>query len=72
MDQWVLTEQGQTVKAKGTPAIVFGDSDFKSKPWLKLLENSKANDYTVEQMKSVFMPHLQEILKEQKNSYVQL
>ncbi len=67
-DQWVLVNQGQTVKAKGTPVIIFGESDFKSKPWLKLLKDPAANDISVEEMNKIFVPHLQEILKEQKNS----
>ena len=67
-DTWVLTNQGQTVKAKGTPVIVFGTSDFKTRPWLKLLENPAANDYNEEQMNKVFVSHLDEILKEQQNS----
>lgn len=65
---WVLSKDANTVVAKGTPVIVFGDSDFKSKPWLKLIQDPKANDISVEQMNSVFVPHLQEILKEQSNS----
>lgn len=67
-DQWILTNKGQTVKAKGTPVMVFGDSDFKSKPWLQLLENPTANDISEQEMNELVSPHLDEILKEQKNS----
>lgn len=67
-ETWVLSKDGNSVKAKGTPVIVFGDSDFKSKPWLKLLQDPKANDISVDQMNGIFLPHLSEILKEQKNS----
>ena len=67
-DQWVLTNQGQTVKAKGTPVIVFGEMNFKNKPWLQLLDNPNANDFSAEEMNELIKPHLDEILKEQKNS----
>lgn len=67
-ETWVLSKDRNSVNAKGTPVIVFGDSDFKSKPWLKLLQDPRANDISVEKMNDVFIPHLSEILKEQKNS----
>lgn len=67
-DQWVLTNQGQTMKAKGTPVIVFGETDFKSRPWLKLLDNPNANDFSAEEIDGLIKPYLDEILKEQKNS----
>ena len=67
-DMWVLSKDGNTVVAKGTPVIVFGESDFKSKPWLNLLNDPKANDLSVETMNSVFVPHLSKILEEQQNS----
>lgn len=67
-DQWVLSGGGQKLDAKGTPVIVFGESDFKSKPWLQLLHDPAANDISIEEMNSIFVPYLDEILKEQKNS----
>lgn len=67
-DQWILANQGQTVAAKGTPVIVFGEADFTNKPWLKLLSDPTANDISVDEMNGVFVPHLKEILSEQKNS----
>ena len=67
-DQWVLTNKGASVKAKGTPVIVFGETDFKSKPWYKLLSDSKANDISVDEITNLVTPHLDEIMKEQKNS----
>lgn len=67
-NQWVLGNNGQTVLAKGTPVIIFDESDFKSKPWMKLVQNPKNNDYSITEMYAVFSPFLQEILKEQENS----
>jgi hypothetical protein len=67
-NQWVLTNDGNTVLAKGTPLIIFGTSDFTSKPWLKLLKNPQENNFSVEEMNTLFLPFLEEILKEQKNS----
>ncbi len=67
-EQWVLTNNGQTVQAKGTPVIVFGEMNFKNKPWLQLLQNPNANDFSVDELTEVIKPHLDDILKEQKNS----
>lgn len=67
-EMWVLTDNGQTVKAKGTPVIVYGDSDFKSKPWLAQIQNPKANVESVDELNKLFESHLDEILKEQANS----
>ncbi len=67
-DQWVLTDGGNTVKAKGTPVIVFADTDFKEKPWLKLAGSASANNYKVEDINSLVSEYIPEILKEQKNS----
>lgn len=67
-DQWVLTDGGNTVKAKGTPVIVFGETDFKERPWLKLAENAIANNYSVEEINNLVEEYLPQILEEQKNS----
>ncbi len=67
-DMWVLTNQGREVKAKGTPVLVYGESDFESKPWLELLKDPKANEISEEELTSELSPLLEEILKEQKNS----
>lgn len=67
-DQWILNKGGATIRAKGTPVIVFGHFDWDGrKPWKNLSENPKANDYSVEQMNAEIQPFLDEILKEQKN-----
>lgn len=65
-DQWVLDEKGQNIKAKGTPVIVFGVSDFKTQPWKKLLDNPKATDIPEDTIQSLIYPYLNDILNEQK------
>ncbi len=67
-DQWVL-EDKETVKAKGTPTIVYGDYNFEGKaPWLQLAHNPKANDVNVQELQTLIKKYLNEILKEQENS----
>ena len=66
-DQWILTSNDK-VLVKGTPVIVFGSYDFDSpKPWLQLIENPKAMDITVDEMKNQTERFLKEILAEQEN-----
>lgn len=68
-DQWVLSDGGATVKANGTPVIVFGDYQWGGKkPWKNLIQNSKANDISVEELNEIIQPNLPKILEEQKNS----
>lgn len=66
-EEWVLADE-QTVRAKGTPVIVFGSYDFKGrKPWLNLATDNHATDLTKEQVNQVVKSHITEILKEQQN-----
>lgn len=68
-DQWVLNPGGATVKANGTPVIVFGDYKWGGKkPWKNLIQNPKANDISVENLNEIIQPNLSKILDEQKNS----
>ena len=65
-DQWILNKGGATIKANGTPVIVFGDYDWGGrKPWKKLHENAKANDISVEEMNEIIKPDLAKILEAQ-------
>lgn len=64
-DQWTLSKDGTQILAKGTPVIIFGEPNYKNKPWLELLKSSKANDYTEYQINSEIEPHLKEILEQQ-------
>lgn len=67
-DQWILNPGGATIRAKGTPVIVFGDYGWgKSKPWFALSKDSKANDISASEMEDIIKPYLDEILKEQNN-----
>ena len=72
-EQWILDEKGTKVIAKGTPVIIFGEPDFKSKPWKDLLKSSKANDYSEAQINNEIKPFLEEIIKQQdiRKDYLQ-
>lgn len=66
-DEWILADK-ETVKAKGTPVIVYGSYDFEGrKPWLNLAKNSHANDISTETLNEIVGKYQAEILKEQKN-----
>lgn len=66
-DTWILNKGGATVKANGTPVIVFGDYNWgKAKPWKSLSSNPKGNDISKEEMNEIIQPHLEKILSEQK------
>lgn len=67
-ETWQLTNKGQTVKAKGTPVLVYGDSDFKSKPWIALSSDPAANEISEEELSKELSPLVEEILKEQENT----
>lgn len=65
-DQWVLAD-AETVKFKGTPVIVFGNYNFDDpKPWLQLLNDSKALTISESELDKVLEPHLSTILMEQE------
>ena len=66
-DAWILNKGGATVKANGTPVIVFGDYQWGGKkPWKNLINNPKANDISVGELDELIKPHLDKILDEQK------
>lgn len=66
-DQWVLSDDGNTVKANGIPVIVDGDYNWGGeKPWRKLAQNSSANTLTVDDLNKAIQPNLEKILSEQK------
>lgn len=68
VDTWILNKGGQTVRAKGTPLIVYGDYPWgKRRPWKKLLDSPDANNIPEEEMNKIIEPHVAEILKEQEN-----
>jgi hypothetical protein len=48
--------------------VVFGKYDFKAaKPWLAMLKNPKSLNLTEEDIQQLVQPHLNTIMKEQKN-----
>ena len=73
-DQWILNKNGTQILAKGTPVIIFGEPDFRNKPWMQLLKSSKADDYTEEQLNAEIEPYLEEILMQQniRKSYLKI
>lgn len=65
-DQWILNKGGATVKANGTPVIVFGDYEWGGKkPWKNLDSDAHSNDISVEEMNKIIEPNLAKILEEQ-------
>ncbi len=66
-DEWILADK-ETVKAKGTPVIVYGSYNFDGrKPWLDLAKDSHANDISTEALNGIVGKYQAEILKEQQN-----
>lgn len=67
-DQWILNKGGATVKANGTPVIVFGDYKWGGKkPWKNLSSDSKSTDVSVKEMNEIIEPNLAKILESQAN-----
>ncbi|GAB0155293.1 hypothetical protein CHRYSEOSP005_05540 [Chryseobacterium sp. Alg-005] len=67
-DTWILNPGGATLKANGTPVIVFGDYKWGGrKPWRKLLDDPNANNISIEEMTKLIEPNLEKMLKEQAN-----
>lgn len=68
VDTWILNKGGATLKANGTPVIVFDDYQWGGKkPWKNLINDPASNDISLEEMQEIIEPHLAKILKEQKN-----
>lgn len=66
-DQWEL-EDKETVKVKGTPVIVFGAYPFGDpKPWYQLVKDPNSLSISDSEIEKITQPHLNTILKEQKN-----
>ena len=67
VDTWILNKGGATVKANGTPVIVFGDYQWGGKKsWKKLIDDPMANDISMEELNNIINPNLEKILEEQK------
>ncbi|MBC7556398.1 MAG: L,D-transpeptidase [Chryseobacterium sp.] len=67
-DQWILSNNGNTVKANGIPVIVNGDYNWNGqKPWRKMAENSMADYISESEISKNIQPYIEKILAEQKN-----
>lgn len=65
-DQWVLTEDRNTVKVKGTPVIVYGDYKFGVKGiWHQLVENPSITTLSKSELEAIIEPYLSEIFNQQ-------
>lgn len=68
-DQWTLNKGGTSVKANGTPVIVYGDYNWGGKkPWKNLIQDPKANDISIGDLNDIIKPDLSKILEEQKKT----
>jgi len=67
-DMWVITPDGTKVLANGTPVIVFGETDYETRPWLELLRNPGANEVSEKALTGVVSEFLQTILESQEHS----
>lgn len=64
-EQWILTDDEQSTKAKGTPVLLFDEYNFAQKgPWTQLAENSHITDVSVEYIETKLAPNIEEIRKE--------
>ncbi len=69
-DTWVLNKGGATVKANGTPVIVFGDYGWgQKKPWKHLENEPESNMVSADELDSLVNEHLDKILAEQEKRH---
>lgn len=66
-DPWITNnDRIRSIKAYGTPVIIFGTYPFgQTKPWLKLAENKDALNYSAEQLQQQTSAYLPVILARQ-------
>lgn len=65
-DQWILTANGRTELAHGTPVILFGKYDYKNKaPWKQLPTNTLAVHVEQKVVEDIVVNNLVTIQKEQ-------
>lgn len=64
-DQWIVTPNGNTKLASGTPVIIYGAYDFTSSaPWKQLPENPDATKVSKDELESIVSENLPEIERE--------
>ncbi len=70
-DQWILTKDGNRIRAFGTPVIIYGKYDYHSPPpWKKLAEDSNADKLNEEELIVVIKKYLPTVVtrKQQRDS----
>jgi hypothetical protein len=66
-EQWLLTKDGESIIAYGTPVIVYGKFDYKNKPpWKRLADDPHAADITEAAIDSIISPFLPEIKRKRE------
>ena len=64
-DQWVLSDDGNTVIQNGTPVLVFGSYDYgATAPWKKLPEDPYAMTLRPQDISEALSPHLSELVSQ--------
>lgn len=66
-DMWVITPDGSKVIANGTPVIVYGETDYKTRPWLELVKDPASNEVSEKELADEISPFLEDILSSQEN-----
>lgn len=65
-DQWILEKQ-DSIRAKGTPVIVFGTYPFgEAKPWFQLVNDPHIHDIPGSQLEQQTAPFLADIMTQQQ------
>jgi len=58
-EQWIVTDDGESVVAYGTPVIIFGEYDFKGKsPWKGMTVNPDTAKYTETELENILKEHI--------------
>lgn len=58
-DQWILTRDGGKIRAYGTPVIIYGKYNYKSRPpWKLLNENKDADKIKEEELNDIIKQYL--------------
>lgn len=67
-ETWILNKNGATVRANGTPLIVYGDYRWgEKKPWKYLESDPRSTDISAEELSNEIEPYIAKIIAEQKN-----
>jgi hypothetical protein len=67
-EQWILTKDGEKIKAYGTPVIIYGKYSYHSiPPWGLLSENSKADKVNEDELNAVIKKYLPTIIKRKEH-----